>query len=326
MNFTQNPKGKYDGYCIIKSLEKKITSKGSPYLALRLSDSDGDIDAKWWDYHEEPGEEFNLFDFVKVRGDYVIFSNEKQFRIDMMRAVRLDDGVKIEDYVPSAVLPGEMMYDEIEKVVIDFRNDEIKKLVMVILESHREKLIYWPAAKALHHAVRGGLLMHTLTMLRLARSLCSVYTYVNYEILCAGVILHDIAKINEINSSETGIPGEYTAQGNLIGHLVLGAIEIDRVGRDLGTSEDTIMLLEHMLISHHGIPEYGAAKYPMTIEAQALSMLDDLDAKMYEFRTAIFKTEPGEFTEKMRMLDNRQLYNHGRSNDGDVDIAESDDI
>lgn len=324
MNFTQNSKGKYDGYCIIKSLEKKITSKGAPYLSMRLSDSDGDIDAKWWDYHEEPGTRFNVFDFVKVRGDYVIFSNEKQFRVDMMRPVRDDDDVRIEDYVPSAVLPGEMMYDEIEKIVIDFRNEEIKKLVMVILQDHREKLIYWPAAKALHHAVRGGLLMHTLTMLRLADSVCSIYTYINYEILCAGVILHDIAKVYEISSSETGIPGDYTAPGNLIGHLVLGAMEIDRVGRELGISADTLMLLEHMLISHHGIPEYGAAKYPMTIEAQALSMLDDFDAKLYEFRTAVFRTEPGEFTEKMKMLDGRQLYNHGRSNDGDVDLTVDD--
>ena len=324
MNFTQNPKGKYDGYCIIKSLEKKITSKGAPYLSLRLSDSDGEIEAKWWDYHEEPGTEFRAFDFVKVRGDYVIFSNEKQFRIDMMRPVRPEDDVRIEDYVPSAVLPGEMMYDEIEKIVIDFRNDEIKRLVMVILESRKEKLIYWPAAKALHHAVRGGLLMHTLTMLRLAAAVSSIYTYINYELLCAGVILHDIAKTDEISSSETGIAGDYTAPGNLIGHLVLGAMEIDRVGRDIGVSEDILMLLEHMLISHHGIPEYGAAKYPMTIEAQALSMLDDLDAKMYEFKSAVFRIEPGEFTEKMKMLDNRQLYNHGRSNDGEVDLAADD--
>ncbi len=320
MNFVQNSMGKYDGFCIIKSVEKKITAKGSPYLSLQLSDSSGDIDAKWWDYHEKPGIVFNVFDFVKVRGDYVPFNNDRQFRIDMMRHVKSEDGVVIDDYVPSAVLPGEMMYDEIQKIVIDFRDEEIKKLVMVILEKHREKLIYWPAAKALHHAIRSGLLMHTLTMLRMAQAVCGIYTYINHDILCAGVILHDIAKIREIDSAPTGVPGDYTVRGNLVGHLVMGAIEIAEEGKNLGISEDTIMLLEHMLISHHGIPEYGAAKYPMTIEAQALSAIDDLDAKMYEFSNAIFKVEPGEFTEKIKMLDNRPLYNHGRSNDGDVNL------
>ena len=320
MNFVQNSMGKYDGFCIIKAVEKKMTSKGSPYLSLTLSDASGDIDAKLWDYHEKPGEEYKVYDFVKVRGDYVPFNNDRQFRIDMMRHVKPEDGVSIDDFVPSAVLPGEMMYDEVLQVLSAFKDDEIRDLVTAIIEKYRERLIYWPAAKALHHAIRGGLLMHTLTMLRLAENICDIYTYLNRELLLAGVILHDIAKIREIDAASTGVPGEYTVRGNLVGHLVMGAIEIDETGKELGVSEDTLMLLEHMLISHHGIPEYGAAKYPMIPEAEALSMIDDLDAKMYEFSNAIFKVEPGEFTDKQKMLDNRPLYNHGRANDGDVSL------
>lgn len=320
MNFIQNSTGKYDGFCIIKAVEKKMTSKGSPYLSLTLSDQSGDIDAKLWDYHEKPGVEFKVYDFIKVRGDYVPFNNDRQFRIDMMRHVREDDGVSVDDYVPSAVLPGEMMYDEVQKAVFDFKDEEIRMLVMAILDKYRERLIYWPAAKALHHAIRGGLLMHTLTMLRLANSVCDIYTYLNRDLLLAGVILHDITKIKEIDAASTGVPGEYTVPGNLIGHLVMGAIEIDETAKEKGVSPDTAMLLEHMLISHHGIPEYGAAKYPMTLEAEALSMIDDLDAKMYEFSSAIFRVEPGEFTDKQKMLDNRPLFNHGRSNDGDVNL------
>lgn len=321
MNFKMLPGTQNcEGYCIIKSLEKRMTARGAAYLNLVLSDNDGDVEAKIWDYKETPDMIFEPYDFVKVRGQFVKFNEQDQFRIDRIRKVKEEDNVSIDDYVPSAVLPGSVMYDEIQNTVIDFSDAELKKLVMYMLEQHREKLIYWPAAKALHHAVRGGLLMHTLTMLRMADRLCEIYTYVNRDLLYAGVILHDIAKLYEIDAATTGVPGEYTTQGNLLGHLVMGAMEIDRAGRELDIDPDTLMLLEHMLISHHGVPEYGAAKYPMTIEAYALSALDDLDAKMYEFSTETFKVDVGSFTAKQWSLDNRILYNHGRQNDSVVEL------
>ena len=309
-----------EGFCLIRSVEKKITAKGSAYLDMVISDNSGEMVAKLWDYKESPAMVFNKFDFVKVRGQIVPFNDTHQFRIDRIRKVKPEDNVRIDDYVPSACLPGDQMLDEIRNIVFGFSDEELKKLVMCIIEKYEDKLIYWPAAKALHHAIRGGLLMHTLSILRLAASVCNIYTYVNYDLLCSGIILHDIAKIWEIDSAETGVPGDYTVQGNLIGHLVMGAIEIDRVGRETGISDDTLMLLEHMLISHHGIPEYGAAKLPMTIEAQVLAMLDDFDAKMYEFSSSVFSVEPGEFTGKQWALDNRILYNHGRSGDGGVEL------
>lgn len=310
-----------DGYCLIKSVEKKMTAKGSTYLDMVLEDNDGEIVAKFWDYKETPGMHFEKFDFVKVRGQMTAFNDTMQFRIDRIRKVTADDNVNIDDYVPSACLSGEVMYEEIENIVFDFRDDELKRLVMAILEKYKEQLIYWPAAKNLHHAVRGGLLMHTLSILRLASQVCNIYSYVNYELLCSGIILHDVTKVLEIESSETGVPGEYTVKGNLIGHLVMGAVEVDRMGRDIGTSEETLMLVEHMLISHHGVPEYGAAKPPMFIEAQVLSMLDDFDAKMYEFSSAVFNVETGKFTPKQWALDNRILYNHGRSEEGGVTLV-----
>lgn len=321
MNFTPVSGTQFcEGFCLIKSADKRMTAKGAAYLNLMLSDNDGDIDAKLWDYRETPDTVFEKYDFVKVRGQFVQFNDQKQFRIDRIRRVTPEDNVNIEDYVPSACLPGNVMLEEIQNIVMDFTDADIKNLVMCLLEKYKEQLIYWPAAKALHHAVRGGLLMHTLTMLRMADRVCEVYTYVNHDLLFAGVILHDIAKIQEIDAAVTGVPGDYTVQGNLLGHLVMGAIEVDRVGRELGIDQDTLMLLEHMLISHHGVPEYGAAKYPMIIEAEVLSALDDLDAKMYEFSTEIFKTDVGEFTPKQWSLDNRILYNHGRQNDGGVEL------
>ena len=185
-----------------------MTAKGAAYLNLILSDNDGDIEAKIWDYKETPDMIFSPYDFVKVRGQIVKFNDQDQFRVDRIRKVRDEDGVSIDDYVPSAVLPGNVMFEEIQNIVIDFTDSQLKKLVMCMLEQHKEKLIYWPAAKALHHAIRGGLLMHTLTMLRMAERMCEIYTYINRDLLFSGIILHDIAKLYEIDAATTGVPGE----------------------------------------------------------------------------------------------------------------------
>ena len=323
MNFT--PLGgtsSHEGYCLIKSVEKKLTAKGVPYLDLILADNSGEISAKLWDYKETPSNQFNAFDFVKVRGAYVPFNDTLQFRVERIRLVMPEDNVAIEDYVPSACLSGEVMLAEIEKVISAFEDEELKTLVTAVIGEYREKLLYWPAAKNLHHAVRSGLLMHTLSILRLAKCVCGIYRFVNYDLLCAGAILHDIAKIDEMQATSTGIAAEYTVKGNLLGHLVMGAMSVDRIGRNLGINEETLTLVEHMLISHHGTPEFGAAKLPMFIEAELLSQLDLMDARLYEMHSAVEAVDEGAFTPRQWALENRNLYNHGKQGGGEVTLIE----
>lgn len=326
MNFTPvGTSGAHEGYCLIKSAEKKLTAKGVPYLDLVLADNSGEISAKLWDYKESPTNQFKKFDFVKVRGSYVPFNDTMQFRVERIRQVIPEDNVAIEDYVPSACLTGEVMLAEVEKVVASFKDEELKTLVTAVIDEYRERILYWPAAKNLHHAVRSGLLMHTLSILRLAAGVCKIYKFVNSDLLCSGAILHDIAKIEEMDVSSTGIASEYTTKGNLLGHLVMGAIAIDRIGRANGISDETLMLVEHMLISHHGTPEFGAAKLPMFIEAELLSELDLLDARLYEMHQAVDAVEEGEFTPRQWALENRNLYNHGRAGDGGVELINNNE-
>lgn len=323
MNFT--PLGgtnSHEGFCLIKSVEKKLTAKGVPYLDLVLADNSGEISAKLWDYKETPSNQFNAFDFVKVRGSYVPFNDTVQFRVERIRLVMAEDNVAIEDYVPSACLSGDVMLTEIEKIIDSFEDEELRTLVNAVVDEYREKLLYWPAAKNLHHAVRSGLLMHTLSILRLAKCVCSIYRFVNYDLLCAGAILHDIAKIDEMQATSTGIAAEYTVKGNLLGHLVMGAMSVDRIGRALGISEETLTLVEHMLISHHGTPEFGAAKLPMFIEAELLSQLDLMDARLYEMHSAVEAVDEGAFTPRQWALENRNLYNHGKQGGGEVTLTE----
>lgn len=323
MNFTPlSGSNSHEGYCLIKNVEKKLTAKGVPYLDLVLADNSGEISAKLWDYKETPSNQFKVFDFVKVRGTYVPFNDVIQFRVERIRPVMPEDDVAIEDYVPSACLTGEVMLAEVEKVIDTFNDEELKTLVRAVIAEYRERLLYWPAAKNLHHAVRSGLLMHTLSILRLAKCVCSIYRFVNYDLLCSGAILHDIAKIEEMQASATGIAAEYTVKGNLLGHLVMGAMCVDRIGRELGISEETLTLVEHMLISHHGTPEFGAAKLPMFIEAELLSQLDLMDARLYEMHSAVEAVDEGAFTPRQWALENRNLYNHGKSGGGEVVLIE----
>ena len=313
MNFITNDKtGVSEGFCLIKTCDKKQTARGVPYLDLVLADQSGEISAKLWDYKEEAQGTFAANDLVKVRGRIDVYNGADQLRIDRIRKVVPSDNVQISDYVPSAAYDGAWMLSEIRSLVVAFENTDLKELVTELLDEYEEKLLYWPAAFKLHHAIRGGLLCHTLSIVRLAQGVCHVYPFIDQELLLSGAILHDIAKIEEFTVSSTGIASGYTSQGMLIGHLASGAMAVDRAARRLGTPQETAMLVEHMLLSHHGDPEFGAAVRPMFLEAELLSELDLMDARIYEMAQAVQTTQPNGFSPRQWALENRKLYNHAR--------------
>ncbi len=313
---TIDNKGTAEGYCLVKTVEKKLNVKGVPYLDMTLTDRTGEIVAKLWDFREEIHGWIAPNMLVKVRGVISEFNGADQFRTERIRPVSDADGVRVEDFVPSAPYDGEAMLRAIFEVVDGFRNAQLQQLVRAVLEDKKVQLLYWPAAFKLHHAVRGGLLYHTLSLLRLAQQVSDIYPFVDRELLLAGTILHDVAKIEEFNVAQTGIASGYTAEGTLIGHLVRGAMVIEKKAQELGTDKETVMLLEHMLLSHHGEPEFGAAVRPMFLEAEILSSLDMLDARIFEMQSAIAGVAKGDFSARQWALDNRKFYNHGRTGGG----------
>lgn len=312
MNFTElNSSGSVEGFCLVKSVEVKKTAKGVPFLDLILTDSTGEIVAKLWDYKEDIHSCVKLNALIKIRGTISMFNDAPQLRVDRVRPAIEADGVRVEDFVPSADYSGEAMLSYLIETVNRFENDQLKKLTLTVLERNREKLLYWPAAFKLHHAIRGGLLYHTLSILKLAQAISDIYPSVEKDLLFAGVMLHDVAKIEEFDVSESGVVSAYTVEGSLIGHLVRGAMNIEKIGEELGIDKEFLMLVEHMILSHHGEPEFGAAVRPMFLEAELLSQLDLLDARIYEITQAVSEVEPGDFTARQWALDNRKLYNHG---------------
>lgn len=312
MNFTTNSNGTSDGFCLVRSSDKKINVKGVPYLDMVLCDKSGEINAKLWDYKEDFHGNYEAGDLVKVRGTVTQYNGADQLRIDKIRPVNELDNVDMSQFVPTAEYEGRMMLDEIYAVIDAVKDEELKKLTYSILKDEEEKLLFWPAAFKLHHAMRGGLLYHTLSILRMAQSICKIYPSIDSDLLFCGVILHDICKIDEFEVSPAGIVTSYSAKGELLGHLVMGAMKIAEKAKELQISQKTATLVEHMIISHHGTPEYGSAIRPMFLEASILSQLDTLDATIFEIENAAGAVNEGEFTPRQWALDNRKLFNHAR--------------
>ncbi len=311
MNFKDiGNNGLVEGFAVIKQCEKKMAKNGNSYLDLVLSDKDGEIFAKLWDYNEAAHGKYDADMFVKVRGSVSQYNGHDQLRIDRIRPVIESDNVDVSDFVKSADYSGEEMYNHLISLVNAFKDADLKRIVIYLLEENKEKILYFPAAFRLHHAIRCGLLMHTASIVKLCESVCKVYPFVNRELLISGAILHDIAKTVEFDVKETGIASGYTVEGNLIGHLVMGAMMVREAGQKLNIDGEKSMLLQHMIISHHGEPEFGAAVRPLFLEAELLSQLDSMDAKIYEIMEAVNGIEKGEFTNRLWALDDRKFYKY----------------
>ena len=308
-----SPSGSVDCFVLLKTVEKKTSAKGGFYLDATIADKSGEMNAKLWDYSEAVHGVYEAGNLVKLRGTVSEYRGVNQFRIDRIRLVLPEDGVDINDFVPSTGFNEADMWNELYNIADSFADADLKAIVTTILNEKKEQMLYWPAAFKMHHAVKGGLLCHTLSIVRLAEAVCRVYTFADRELLLAGVILHDIGKIEEFELNSTGLVSGYSPKGNLVGHLVSGAVTVEKTAEKLGITSEVPMLLSHMLISHHGDPEFGAAVLPQFLEAELLSQLDMMDATVFEICEATAAVKSGETTGRIFGLDNRKLYNHGRT-------------
>ena len=312
MNFRELSNGMCEGFVLLKKCEEKKTKNGSVYLDMIIGDKDGEMSAKHWDFGG--GVVFEKESVVKIRGYVEQFNGKDQFRVTQIRPAGNSDDYNISDLVPSSQIGGEQLFEMIKSRVEKFENENLKAIVSAIIDEKKDKLITCPAALRLHHAMLGGLMYHTMSIIRMAEEICKIYTNINTELLLSGIILHDVAKTWELEEGKTGLAKGYTAEGELIGHLVKGAMYVNDKAKELGIECEEIPLLEHMILSHHGIPEYGSPVRPMFLEAEILSSLDSLDATIYEINAATSKVNVGEFTDRQWALDERKLYNHGLGN------------
>ena len=274
---------------LVHSKEIRQKKSGEFYLSLLLGDRTGELDAKMWDNVAEVMDDFDRDDFVKVKGLLQIFHNRPQLTIHKMR--RMDDGeIEFADYFPSSRRDAAEMWRELRGVVCALGNSHLKALLNAMLDDPDIAARYQraPAAKSIHHAYLGGLLEHVLSLCTLARRAASHYTFVDYDLLISGVVLHDIGKIYELNY-ERGF--SYSTEGQLLGHMQLALRMVGDKLRSLPDFPPRLRsLVEHMILSHHGKLEYGSPKPPQFPEALLLHYLDDMDSKM-ECMRALLETD-----------------------------------
>ena len=300
--------GTTEGFCLVKSAAVRTDVKGTEYLDMVLADSEGECVAKLWNYARLTYGEYDANDIVKVRGTVQVWKDTEQFKIDRIRKATPEDHVDMSAIIPCAPFDPEEMYDELYGVAGAFQDEELKRLVQYLLRENREQLLLFPAGVKLHHATRGGLLHHTCSVVRLAERIAALYPSLHRELLLAGAILHDIGKLRELDANTLGIAGAYTSEGQLLGHINVGMSMVAAAAEITMVSERTAMLIEHMILSHHGKPEFGSPRLPMFPEAEVLSICDLLDSKMYEMDAALDGVSKDGFSERQWALDNRQLY------------------
>jgi 3'-5' exoribonuclease len=271
---------------LVQSKEIRQKKGGELYLSLFLADRTGELDAKMWDNVSDVLNEFERDDFVKVKGIIQVFHNKPQMTIHKVR--RMDESeVQFSDYFPSSKRDAGEMWSELRGIVADVRNPHLKGLLEAVLDDEEIARRYRlaPAAKQIHHAFLGGLLEHVLSLCALAKSAAAHYPNIDYDLLLAGVVLHDLGKIYELNY-ERGF--SYSDEGQLIGHISIGMRMVDEKLRALPDFPPLVRsLVEHMILSHHGKLEFGSPKVPQFPEALLLHYLDDLDSKMEAMRAQI---------------------------------------
>ena len=271
---------------IYKEVRQKKT--GEPYLTLVLADRTGEIEAKMWDNVAEVMSTFDRDDFVKVKGLAQLYQNKQQFTVHKIR--RADDHeVEAVDYFPCSKRDLDEMFAELMGIIGAMRNEYLSKLLSAIFADEKLAALYRraPAAKSIHHACLGGLIEHVLSLCGLCRAVAAHYADLDVDLLLSAAILHDIGKVEELAYDRSFT---YTTSGQLLGHIVIGLQKVDDKIREIpGFPPKLKLLLEHLILSHHGELEFGSPKVPVFAEALVFHHLDNLDSKFEAMRSAIAK-------------------------------------
>ncbi len=264
---------------LVKSKELRNKKTGGQFALITLSDKTGDIVGQWWDNFEDAIDTFDRDDIVFARALVTIYRNHFQLSIHRMRPCQ-DHEYNLSDYFPTTKYNVEEMFAELMAIIAEFKNQYLRRLLQSIFEDENtaRKFKKAPAAKTMHHPYLGGLLEHSLSLVKLCRKVGEHYQGVDIDLLQTGAVLHDFGKIDELGYDRAF---GYTNDGQMIGHLVMETIMVaDYIKQIPDFPEDLRRHLLHLLLTHHGKLEYGSPKLPSTPEALMLSYLDDLDSKV----------------------------------------------
>lgn len=309
---------RFDDIFLVKSVKSGETRAGKPYFVLTVMDKTGEVSGPVWNNVEKLKQLCLAGEIVKIGGGVQSYREQLQLKIDSIQQVPRDK-VELADFLPAAPKSLEQMAKQLQSLVASVEDIFLKKLLTYFFSSSD----WWtrfqqaPAAKGIHHAYIGGLLEHSLSVAIIADFMSAHYIGVNRSLLVSGALLHDIGKIEELQSTAGLV--DYTVQGRLKGHIVMGSeIVAHAAGKIKDFPEVTLQQLQHIIISHHGRHEFGSPTLPMTVEALILSFIDDLDSKINVTEQLRRKMDSSElaWSDYQRSLE-RYLYLGGLTNEPD---------
>ncbi|MGG0739008.1 3'-5' exoribonuclease YhaM [Niallia taxi] len=295
----------FDSHLLIKSSARAMASNGKPFLTLIFQDKSGEIEAKLWDATDADEQIYQPETIVKINGDIQNYRGRMQLRIRQIKLVSQEESVRLSDFIETAPLESEEMQAKINQYIFDMKNPNIQRITRHLVKKHQKAFFEYPAATKNHHEFVSGLAYHVVSMLDLAKSIAGLYPSLDTDLLYGGIILHDLGKVQELSGP---ISTTYTVEGNLLGHITIMVNEIGKAADELGIKGEEVMILQHLVLSHHGKAEWGSPKAPLIKEAEILHYIDNLDAKMNMLDRALERVKPGEFSERIFPLENRSFY------------------
>ncbi|MFA5283185.1 MAG: HD domain-containing protein [Bacilli bacterium] len=292
------------GQYLVINANKGVTNTSVSYLNVTLQDNTGTIEGRKWDASENDFLNFAPGNIVEIDADAILYKNILQLKILSGSSLN-SDSIDVSRFVVASPVPQKDLEAKLAQYINSIKNVDCSLIVKTIVKKYYKDYIVFPAATRNHHDFACGLLFHTLSMADLAELISQHYPDVNRDLLLSGVLLHDLGKTLELSGPV--IP-KYTTRGKLVGHIsIMHAILVEEVDK-LNIKSEIPVLLEHMILSHHGQYEFGSPVLPLTKEALLLSMIDDMDAKVNILDKALSITEPGDFTQKIFALDDRYFY------------------
>ncbi len=292
---------------LVTAITKGATNSGSPYLTLTLQDDSKSIEAKLWDVKSEIEKLLEVGKVYSFEFDVILYRGNLQLKIGRVLPIIQSEVVK-EDFIFKSPFSKDKLRQEIQDIVNRIQNENIAKLTVALLNIYEDAFYEYPAASRIHHSFMGGLATHVLGMLKVGLAISEIYPEVDKDYLVAGIIIHDLGKIEELSSP---IVTEYTTTGKLLGHISILQAHLYDIGKELKLEDsEELLILRHMLLAHHGQLEYGSPVRPMTLEAELLYLIDNIDSRINTITKALGQVKVGEFTPKLFALDNRSFYKH----------------
>ena len=292
------------GQLLVVACTKGTTDKGLSYLNITFQDKTGSIEAKKWDASDSDLKLLAPGSVVMVDALVNLYKNQPQLKVVGVGKIDPED-VEMSNFARVSPIPLEELKARLDRYLNSFKDKDVEKITKAVINHFYDRYVTFPGAVKVHHEFGSGILHHSLFMADVSDAIAKIYTQVDRDILVAGALLHDIGKTIEY---ENPIAPVQTAEGKLCGHIAIGYAEFKRIVDELDIKSEVPLLLEHMILAHHGSLEFGSPVMPATRESLLLSEIDMLDSRQMILDKALAAVNEGEFTQRLWMMDDTSFY------------------